>query len=89
MQFGFMPGRGTTCNFHTKTATRKVFAKKKNTYFASVDLEKAFNQVPHRILWWAMRKLEWIIQIVKFMYDNAHSKVRITDSYSNPINVFK
>ena len=37
-----------------------------------------------------MRKLrtdEWIIQIVKSMYDNAHSKVRITNSYSNPINV--
>ena len=37
-----------------------------------------------------MRKLridEWIIQIVKSMYGNAHSKVRITNSYSNPINV--
>ena len=37
-----------------------------------------------------MRKLriaEWIIQIVKSMYYNAHSKVRITNSYSNPINV--
>ena len=37
-----------------------------------------------------MRKLrinEWIIQIVKPMYGNAHSKVRITNSYSNPIKV--
>ena len=37
-----------------------------------------------------MRKLridEWIIQIVKSIYDNAHSKVRITNSCSNPINV--
>ena len=36
-----------------------------------------------------MQKLrvdEWIIQIVKSMYDNAHSKVRITKSYGNQIN---
>ena len=39
-----------------------------------------------------MRELridEWIIQIVKSMYDNAHSKVRITNSYSNPIKVLE
>ena len=30
---------------------------------------------------------EWIIQNVKSVYDNAHLKVRITNSYSNPINV--
>ena len=30
---------------------------------------------------------EWIIQIVKSVYDNAQSKVRATNSYSNPINV--
>ena len=36
---------------------------------------------------WKLRINEWIIQIVKSMYDNAHSKVRITNSSSNPINV--
>ena len=63
---------------------------KKNIYFAFVDLEKAFNRVPHKILWWAIQKLkvnDWIIQIIKSMYDNVHSKVRITKSYSNTINV--
>ena len=34
-----------------------------------------------------LRINEWIIQIVKSMYDNAHLKVRITNSCSNPINV--
>lgn len=29
-----------------------------------------------------------IIQIVRSMYDNAHLKVRITNSYSNPSNVW-
>ena len=36
---------------------------------------------------WKLRINEWIIQIVNSMVDNAHSKVRITKSYSNPINV--
>ena len=64
--------------------------KKKNIYFAFVDLDKGFDRVPRRILWWAMRKLRidgWIIQIVKSMYDNACSKVKITNCYSNPINI--
>ena len=37
-----------------------------------------------------MRKLkidEYVIQIVKSMYDDAESKIRIANSYSNPVNV--
>ena len=90
MQFGFMPGRGTTnAIFILRQQQEKYLQKKKNIYFVFVDLEKAFDHVPRRILQWAMQKLrvdEWIIQIVKSMYDNAHSKVRITKSYGNQIN---
>ena len=58
MQFGFMPGRGTTdAIFILRQLQKKYLQKKKNIYFAFVDLEKAFNHVPRRILWWAMRKL--------------------------------
>ena len=71
MQFGFMPGRGTTeAIFILKKLQEKYLQKKKNI-FAFVDLEKAFDRVPRRILWWAMQKLEWIIQIVKSIYNNA------------------
>ena len=88
MQFGFMPGRGTTDTiFIFRQLQEKYLEKKKNIYFAFVNLEKAFDRVPCRILWWAMRKLRIDEWIVKSMYGNAHSKVRITDSYSNPINV--
>ena len=89
MQFGFMPGRGTTeAIFILKKLQEKYLQKKKNI-FAFVDLEKAFNRVPRRILWWAMQKLEWIIQIVKSIYNNASRArfVRFTNSYRNPINV--
>ena len=36
---------------------------------------------------WKLRINEWIIQIVKSMYDKAHSKVRITSSYIDPSKV--
>ena len=37
---------------------------------AFVDLEKAFDQVPRRVVWWTLRKLgvdKWIVRLVKGM----------------------
>ena len=75
MQFGFMPGRSTTdAIFILRQLQEKFLGKKKNLYFAFVDLEKAFDRVPRSVLWWAMRKVgvsEWIIRTVQAMYRNA------------------
>ena len=30
---------------------------KKNLYFMFVDLEKTFDRIPRKVLWWSMRKL--------------------------------
>ena len=57
MQFGFMPGRGTTdAIFILRQLQEKHLAKNKKLYFAFVDLEKAFDRVPRKVIWWAMRK---------------------------------
>ena len=59
-------------------------------YFAFVDLEKAFNRVPRKVLWWAMRSLgieEWVVRIVHGMYSNARSRVRVGDSFSEEFGV--
>ena len=81
MQFGFMPGRGTTdAIFILRQLQEKYLAKRKNLYFAFVDLEKAFDRVPRDVVWWAMRKLaldEWIINVVQATYTNSRSRVRI------------
>ena len=47
---------------------------------ALVDLEKAFDRVPRKVIWWALRKLgveEWIVLLVQGMYANARSRVRV------------
>ena len=64
-QFGFVPGRGTTdAIFVVRQLQEKYLAANKRLYMAFVDLEKAFDQVPRKVIWWALRKLgveEWIV----------------------------
>ena len=72
MQFGFMPGVGTTdAIFIMRQLQEKYLAKRRNLYLAFVDLEKAFDCVPRKVIWWAMRVVkipEWIITLAKAMY---------------------
>ena len=81
MQFGFMPGKGTMdAIFITRIMQERSLAKKKDLYFAFVDLEKAFGRVLQQVVTWALRKVgleEWIIQVVKAMYENAESTINI------------
>ena len=57
-QFGFVPGRGTTdAIFAVRQLQEKYLAANKRLYMAFVDLEKAFDRVPQKVIWWALRKL--------------------------------
>ena len=53
VQMGFVPGGGATdvifiaCQLQAKY----IAAKKKLLYFAFIDLKKAFNRVPRKVLW--------------------------------------
>ncbi len=91
MQFGFVPGRGTTdAIFILRQLQEKYLAKKKNLYFAFVDLEKAFDRVPRDVLWWSMRKLgvdEWVVRLVQSMYSNSRSRVKVGSSFSDLFDV--
>ena len=58
IQCGFMPGcRTTNPIIILRQWHEKYFAKKKNLYFASADLEKVFDQVPRDVVWWDLMKL--------------------------------
>ena len=80
MQFGFMPGKGTTdAIFCMRQVQEKHKAKKKKQYYAFVDLEKAFNRIPREVMRWALWKLgvdEWLIRIVMALYTEACTVVR-------------
>ena len=55
-----------------------------------VDLEKAFDRVPRKVIWWALRKLgveEWIVRLVQEMYANVRSRVRFGEGYSEEFEV--
>ena len=80
MQFGFMPGKGTVdAIFMVRQLQEKFLEKKKDLYFAFVDLEKAFDRVPREVVRWALRKRgveEWMVNAVMVMYKSARTAVR-------------
>ena len=90
-QFGFVPGRGTTdAIFVVRQLQEKYLAANKKLYMAFVDLEKAFDRVPRKVIWWALRKLgveEWLVRLVQGMYTNVGGRVRVGDGYSDEFGV--
>ena len=90
-QFGFVPGRGTTdAIFVVGQLQEKYLATNNRLYMAFVDLEKAFDRVPRKVIWWVLRKLgveEWIVRLVQGMYANARSRVCVGEGYSEEFEV--
>ena len=91
MQCGFMQGRGTTdAIFILRQLQEKHLVAGKPLYLAFIDLKKAFDRVPRKVIWWSMSKLkidEWLVRIVQSMYKEMRSKVRVGDEYSNSFDV--
>ena len=91
MQFGFMPGKGTTdAIFIMRQVQEKYQAKKKTLYYAFVDLEKAFDRVPREVVRWALWKLyvdEWLIRTVMALYTEACTVVRTDAGESKSFEV--
>ena len=57
MQFGFMPGKGTVDAIFIVRRIQEEYQKKdKKLYMCFVDMEKAFDRVPRKVVTWAMRK---------------------------------
>ena len=58
MQFGFVPGKGTVdAIFMVRQLQEKFLEKRKDFFFAFVDLEKAFDRAPREVVRWALRQL--------------------------------
>ena len=91
MQFGFMPGHGTTDAIFIVRQIQEAYIRKNwNLFFAFVDLEKAFDRVPRKVLWWALQKVgipEWIVHVIQVIYQNARSQVRVNNLFSDVFDV--
>ena len=89
MQFGFIPGKGTTdAIFIRQQVQEKHQAKKKNMYYAFVDLEKAFDRFPREVVRWVLRKLgEWLIRTVMVLYTESYTVVRTDGGLSESFEV--
>ncbi len=92
-QCGFLPGRGTLDQLYTLTRMLEgswEFARPVHMCF--VDLEKAFDCVPHSILWgvlWEYGVQGALLRAVRSLYDRSRSLVRIAASKSDlfPVHV--
>ena len=91
MQFGFMPGKGTMeAIFIIRQMQERFLAKKKTLYLTFIDLEKAFDRVPRKVVQWALRKVgvdEWIIRVVLAMYKLCKSAVSINNTIGEDFEV--
>ena len=57
MQFGFLPGRETIdALFMERRMEEEYTEKDKKLYICFVDLKKAFDRIPKRVMQWALRK---------------------------------
>ena len=68
----------------------KYLAAQKPLYLAFIDLEKAFERVPRKVLWWALRSIgveEWVVRFIQGMYSNVRSRVHVKGQYSAEFDV--
>ena len=91
MQFGFMTGKGTVDAIFIVRRMQEEYQKKdKKLYMCFVNMEKAFDRVPRKVMEWAMRKKgpsEIIVRAVMSLYDAAKTRVRVESAYSQEFEV--
>ena len=91
MQFGFMPGNGTIdAVFILRRIQEKYLAKQRKLYMCFVDLEKAFNKIPRKVMELAMRKKgipEALVGAVMSLYRDANTRVKVGTQLSEEFEV--
>ena len=90
-QCGFRPGLGTTdAIFAVRQLIEKHGERQRSIHLAFLDLEKAFDRVPHAAIWYSLRDHlvpEQYISWVKLLYKDAKSVVRCPVGTSKPFNI--
>ena len=75
-----MPGKGTTdAMFALRMLMEKYREGQRELHYVFVDLEKVYDRVPRKELWYCMRKsgiVEKFLQLVQDMYEGSETVVR-------------
>ena len=91
MQFGFMPGKGTTdALFILRRMQEEFRGREKKLYMCFVDLEKAFDRVPRKVMKWTLRKKslpEVLVKAVMSLYEGSRTKIRVGSGFSEEFGV--
>ena len=91
MQFGFMPGRGAIDALLSLRRMQEEYQDKgKELYVCFVDLEKAIDRVPRKVMEWAMMKkkfLEVMVKVVMSLYNGTRTKVKVASGLSDEFSV--
>ena len=91
LNFGFMSARITKdATVIVRPLKEKFHTINKTVCMSCVNLEKAFNHVPRRAIWWALRTLgieEWLVRLIQNMCENARYRVRVGCNLSEEFNV--
>ena len=64
--------------------------EEKKLYMCFVDLEKAFDRVPRKVMEWALRKkglAEVLVQAVMSLYEDSRTKVRVGSGTSDEFGI--
>jgi len=90
-QCGFVKGSGTSdAILAVRILLERHREKKVNVYAVFLDLEKAFDRVPHDLIWHALRSHvvpEVYVRWVKMLYKNVSNVVRSPVGVSPPFPV--
>lgn len=87
-----IPGRKITDNLEALRDTIFYFDKNRHESagLLSLDFQKAFDNINHQYLFKTMNRMnipEMIINVIRFMYSDAHSRIQVNGFFTKPIRL--